>query len=99
MANHLISRRVYYTIFMSLIGLTALTVYVAFFDLGPLNTIAAMTIACTKALLVVLYFMHLRYASRLTWILLGSGLLWLAILLVLTMVDYVSRGWLPFPGK
>ena len=92
-------RSAYVAVFAALMVLTVITVYVAFLDLGPLNTIVAMTIACAKALLVVLFFMHARRAGKLVWVILGSGVLWLIILVALTMMDYASRGWLPFPGK
>jgi len=98
-SGHVVARSVYYSIFAALIVLTGVTVWVAYFDLGPLNTIAAITIACGKALLVVLYFMHVRYGARLVWVLIGGALMWLAILLALVACDYVSRGWLPYPGK
>ena len=93
MSEHVVPRRVYYAIFSTLIVLTGVTVAVSFVDLGPLNTLVAMTIACVKATLVVLYFMHARYGSRLIWVMLGAGVLWLVILIALTMGDYASRGW------
>ena len=94
MKDHLVPRRVYYTIFATLIALTGVTVAVSYVDLGPLNALVAMTIACVKATLVVMYFMHARYGSRLIWVALGAGVLWLAILIALTMGDYASRSWL-----
>jgi len=93
MSEHVVPRRVYYAIFSTLIVLTGVTVAVSFVDLGPLNTLVAMTIACVKATFVVLYFMHARYGSRLIWVMLGAGVLWLVILIALTMGDYASRGW------
>ena len=93
MSNHVVSPTVYVGIFATLIVCTALTVIVAYIDLGPINALVAMTIACIKATLVVLYFMHARYGSRLVWIVVGAGVLWLVILIALTMGDYVSRGW------
>ena len=94
MKDHLVPRRIYYTIFATLIALTGVTVAVSYIDLGPLNALVAMTIACAKATLVVMYFMHARYGSRLIWVALGAGVLWLAILIALTMGDYASRSWL-----
>jgi cytochrome c oxidase subunit 4 len=73
--------------------LTAVTVAVAFLDLRFMNTVVALTIAVTKATLVVLFFMHLKYSTRLTWVVAGSGFVWLAIMFALTLSDYVSRGW------
>ena len=98
MTDHLVPRRVYYTIFATLIALTAVTVAVSYVDLGPLNALVAMTIACVKATLVVMYFMHARYGSRLIWVALGAGVLWLAILIALTMGDYATRPWMGTTG-
>jgi cytochrome c oxidase subunit 4 len=97
-ASHLVSPRTYVTIFLALMVLTAVTVGVAFLDLGPFNTLVALLIACTKMMLVVLYFMHVRYSSRLTWAVVGAGFFWLGLLLLLTLSDYVTRGpgWLTF---
>ncbi len=96
MSGHIIPKKTYYTIFAILMVLLVLTVAVAYVDLGPLNIFVAMTIAIVKAVLVVLYFMHVRYSSRLTWVFVGAGVLWLVILLGLTFTDYASRGWVPF---
>jgi cytochrome c oxidase subunit 4 len=95
MSEHVVSKRIYYIIFTTLMVLTFLTVAVARIDLGGhLNDIVALTIAVAKALLVVLYFMHVRYSSRLTWVFVGAGFFWLGIMIVLTLSDYISRGWL-----
>ncbi len=94
MSDHVARPRLYYAIFAALMILTAATVAVAFRDLGLMNTWVAMTIAVAKATLVVLYFMHVRWSGRLIPILLGVGVLWLAILIALTMSDYASRGWM-----
>ena len=94
MSEHVVARKVYFTIFAALIVLTGVTVEASMVDLGPLNAVVAMTIACVKATLVVLYFMHARYGSRLIWVMLGAGILWLIILIALTMGDYATRGWL-----
>jgi cytochrome c oxidase subunit 4 len=61
---------------------------------GPLNVIIALTIACVKATLVVLYFMHVRYSSKLVWLIFASAVFWLAILFALTFADYWTRSWL-----
>ena len=92
-AGHVAPVRLYLTIFAALMMGTIITVVVAFFDLGALNNIVMLGIACTKALLVVLYFMHVRWSSRLTWVVAASGFFWLLILFGLTMADYMSRGW------
>jgi len=104
MIGHLVPPRIYVRIFVALLVLTAVTVGAALMDLGggrlnAANVLVAMTIAVAKGLLVVLYFMHVRYAGRLTWIFVGAGVFWLAILIVLTLADYLSRGWFPTPGS
>ena len=92
--HHVAPKSLYYAVFTALIIGTILTVVVAKFDLGVFNNIVMLTIACTKALLVVLFFMHLRWSSRLTWVVAGSGFVWLMIMFGLTMADYMSRGWI-----
>ena len=93
MTEHIVPTRVYYTIFAVLMLCTGLTVWVAFLDLGPLNTVAALAIAVFKATLVVLFFMHVKYSTRLTWAVVAGSIFWLGILLALTMSDYLTRGW------
>jgi cytochrome c oxidase subunit 4 len=99
MSGHVVPIKIYVAIFLALMLLTALTVWVAFQDLGVLNNVAALGIATLKAALVVLYFMHVRYSSRVISLVVMTGFAWLAILLILTLSDYGSRGWLPYPGK
>jgi cytochrome c oxidase subunit IV len=96
---HIVPRKTYYWIFAALMVLTFITTESSYFDLGAMNVIVALVIAFTKASLVVLFFMHVKYASRLTQIVVIGGLFWLALLLMLTMGDFITRGWLPFPGK
>lgn len=98
-SEHIVPLRVYYAVFAALMIFTALTVGVAYVDLGRFNVVVALTIAVTKAVLVVLYFMHLRYSARLTRVVVASGFFWLVVLISLTMSDILSRGWLGFPGK
>jgi cytochrome c oxidase subunit 4 len=75
---------------------TALTVAAAFADFPwRLNTIVALTIATIKATFVVLYFMHVRYSSRLVWVIVASALFWMGIMFALTLSDYFTRGWIP----
>jgi cytochrome c oxidase subunit 4 len=97
--GHVVPRKVYFAVFATLMVLTAVTVFVAFRNLGPWNTVVAMGIAVTKATLVVLYFMHLRYSDRLTRIVIASGFFWFGILVVLALSDYISRPWLGVPGR
>jgi cytochrome c oxidase subunit 4 len=93
MSMHIVPTRVYYAIFASLMVLTGLTVAVAFVDLKVMNTVVALTIAIVKATLVVLFFMHVKYSTRLTWVVAASGVVWLAIMFSITFADYLSRGW------
>jgi cytochrome c oxidase subunit 4 len=95
MSEHIVPVRVYLMIFLALMVGTAITVVAAFYNFpGQLNTIIALTIASVKATLVVLYFMHVRYSSRLIWVIVASALFWLALLFAFTFSDYLSRGWI-----
>lgn len=96
MAEHIVPRRTYYVIFAALLALTYVTVQVSILDLGLLNTVAALGIAGLKAVLVVLFFMHVKYSTRLTMLAVIGGIYWLGILLVLTLSDYLTRGWRTF---
>ncbi len=91
MSHVVIPQRVYYLVFVTLILLTLVTVDVAFYNFGILNLPIAMLIATVKATIVAMYFMHLRYNPKLTWLFAGAGLLWLFIMFVLTIADYVTR--------
>ncbi|HEV2022108.1 MAG TPA: cytochrome C oxidase subunit IV family protein [Terriglobales bacterium] len=105
MSGHIVSRRIYYGIFAALMMLTLLTVWIAFQDVDThfwglhvaLNPVIALAIATTKALLVILYFMHVRYSSKLTKVTVLAGFFWLGILLIMTMGDYISRSWIKLP--
>jgi cytochrome c oxidase subunit IV len=92
--HHVASIRLYLTIFAALIVGTLVTVLVARYDFGPYNNIVMLTVAIAKATLVVLYFMHVRWGSRLTMVIAVSGFFWLLIMFSFTMMDYVSRGWM-----
>jgi caa(3)-type oxidase, subunit IV len=95
-SDHVVSIKLYSAIFGALLVMTLATAGAAFVDLGGnLNTVVAMLIAACKALLVILFFMHVRYSSRLTWVFVGAGFFWLMILLSLTLADVLSRRWLP----
>lgn len=96
MSEHIVPVRVYITIFLVLLVGTALTVAAAFVDfkLPYINTIVALTIATIKATFVVLYFMHVRYSSRLIWVIMAAALFWMAILFAFTFSDYLTRDWI-----
>jgi len=98
MSGHVSSLKVYVGIFLTLMVLTAVTIAVAYVNLGQMNKVVALGIASFKATLVVLYFMHVKYASRLTKLIVVAGLFFLAILLTLTMTDYGSRMWVNPPA-
>jgi cytochrome c oxidase subunit 4 len=93
MSGHVAPKSMYYAVFAALLVGTGLTVAVAFVDLGAMNNVLMLGIAMTKALLVILFFMHVRWSTRLTWVVVASGFFWLIILFGMTMVDFVSRGW------
>lgn len=99
MSGHVVSVRLYVTIFLALLLLTGLTTGVAFIDLGAYNTVVALAIAVTKMLLVILFFMHVRYSTGLTKVVVLAGFFWLAILLTFTLSDYFSREWTPTPSS
>jgi cytochrome c oxidase subunit 4 len=99
MSEHVVSVRTNITIFVALLVLLFATVGAAYLPLGPLHLPAALLIATIKAVLIGLFFMHLFYRQRLTWVVSLASLLWLGIFLTLTLSDYLSRGWLDIPGK
>ena len=92
-AHHIVGPKVYVTILFALLLGTALTVLVSFVDLGLWNPVIALAIACTKATLVVLYFMHVKYSTKLTKLAVGSGIFMFLTLISLTLADYISRAW------
>ena len=94
MSGHVAPIKVYFGVFALLMVGTILTVVVAFYDLGVFNNVVMLTIACVKATFVALYFMHVRWGTRLTWIVAISGVFWLLIMFSFTMSDYLTRGWL-----
>lgn len=98
MAGHISPKSTYYAIFGALMVLTAVTVAVAFVNLGSLNFPVAIAIAITKATLVILFFMHAKYSSRLTKLFVGMSFFFLLILFTLTLTDYLSRGLKTYPG-
>ena len=97
MSGHVAPKSLYYTVFGALLLGTFLTVVAARIDLGAMNNVVMLAIAITKASLVVLFFMHARWSTRLTWLVIASGLFWLLILFTLTMNDYLTRHFLNYP--
>ena len=86
------THKVYYLVFLALVIGTVLTFAVAKIDLGFWNPIIALAIACTKATLVILFFMHVRYSGKLTMLTVAAGFFWLLILITLSLTDYLTRG-------
>jgi cytochrome c oxidase subunit 4 len=95
MSAHIASPKLYYAVFAALIVGTVLTYLAALVDFGFFNNVVMLTIAVTKMLLVMLFFMGVRWSSRLTWVVAGSGFVFLLILFTITMSDYMTRGWVP----
>lgn len=91
--HHVTRLPVYFGVFAALMMLTILTVAASRADLGWLNTPIALGIAVIKATLVILFFMHVIHSPRLTWVVVISSFLWLAVLFVLTLADYLTRSW------
>lgn len=92
--HHIVPIPVYVAIFVTLLVGTALTVWAAYQDFGVLNLPIALAIATFKASLVVLYFMHVKYASKLTQLASVLGFVWLAILLGMTSSGIFTRDWI-----
>ncbi len=89
------SPKLYGGIWIALLLLLLLTWGLAQFEMGHFNAVAAISIATLKMLLVLLFFMHLRYKTRLTWIFAAAGFIWLLIMVDLTLSDYLTRGAVP----
>lgn len=90
---HIVSPKIYVAIFLSLLVLTGTTVAVSYIDLGVFNAVVALAIACIKMMLVVLFFMHVKYSSKLTKLTVISGVFVFFALISMTMADYISRAW------
>jgi cytochrome c oxidase subunit 4 len=95
--EHVVPKSTYFTVFGALMVLTAATVGLAFVDLGEMNVGVALIVAITKATLVVLFFMHVKYSPALIKLVLVAALFWLMLLMGITLSDYLTRGWLMAP--
>jgi cytochrome c oxidase subunit 4 len=98
MSGHVSPKSTYYAIFIALMVLTGVTIYVAYQPLGSWNFPVAISIAITKATLVILFFMHAKYSSKLTKMFVGTAFFFLLVMLTLTMTDVLSRGLKTYPG-
>ncbi len=99
MPEHITARKTYVGIWITLMVLTLVTALLSFQDLGIFSAPVALFIATIKALLVVLFFMHVRQSPKIISLVIVAGLFWLMILISLTMTDYASRHWLAYPGQ
>lgn len=91
--HHIVSPKIYVAIFLALLVLTTLTVVASFVEMGVFNPIIALAIAVIKAMLVVLFFMHVKYSTKLTKLTVGAGLFTFFVLISLTLTDYFTRAW------
>ncbi|HSZ15606.1 MAG TPA: cytochrome C oxidase subunit IV family protein [Terracidiphilus sp.] len=91
--HHIVSPKIYLTIVGILLVLTATTVGASYIDMGPLNPIIALAIAAIKMMLVVLFFMHVKYSTKLTKLTVGAGLFTFLVLVGMTLADYFTRAW------
>lgn len=99
MSQPRVSAPVYIFTWLGLLGLTLLTSLLALLNFGSMSMIIGLLIAAVKALLIAGFFMHVFYETKLVRVVVAGGIMWLLILFTLTLCDYVTRGWLPFPGK
>jgi cytochrome c oxidase subunit 4 len=97
MSETIISPKTYLLVWVALLILLAVTVAAAYIHLGWLNPVVALGIAVTKAVIIILFFMHVRYSSKVVWVFVGAGFFWLGILFVLALSDYLTRSYLPAP--
>ena len=91
--HHIVSPMQYAMVFGALLVGTALTVIAAEIDLGALNPVIALAIASTKAVIVILFFMHVKYQSKLVKLTVASGFFTFLVLITMTLSDYISRAW------
>jgi len=98
-SEHIVPKRIYIAVFAALIVLTWVTTYVSTLDLGRFNIFVALSIAIFKASLVLMFFMHVKYGTRLTKMIVLSGIYWLILLLFIAMTDLWTRGWMGVPGR
>lgn len=98
--THIVPIKVYLVVYVALLVLLVATVGATYLPGHHtlLNNVIALTIAVVKAVLVMLYFMHVRYSTRLTWLWASAGFFWLVIMFILTLGDYFTRHWVPVQG-
>ncbi len=99
MAQPMVPKRTYFATYLALLALTLLTTLLAFLNLGPGSMIIAIFIAAIQASLIASFFMQALYESALVRVITAGGVVWFLIMATLVLTDYITRGWLPFPGK
>ena len=98
MSEHIVPVRVYLRVWALLLVLLGATIGLAYVPLGHLNIVTALGIAFAKAILIVLFFMHVKYKARIVWVYVTAGFFWLSIMFALSLGDYLTRNWLPPPA-
>ena len=98
MSEHIVPPKTYLSVWAALLVLLGATVGFAYLPLGPIHVVAALTIAFAKAVLIALFFMHVKYKNRLVLVFVCAGLFWLSIMFALSLGDYMTRSWLPRPS-
>jgi cytochrome c oxidase subunit IV len=98
MNTHLVPLRGYVLTWLALLGLTVLTVLVGFANLGQFSILIAVGIAAVQAALIAAFYMHALFGPRLVRVIVATGIVWF-VFLAQTLGDYITRGWVPFPGK
>ncbi|HVW77491.1 MAG TPA: cytochrome C oxidase subunit IV family protein [Alloacidobacterium sp.] len=91
--HHVVGPKTYGIIFGTLLFFTGLTVAASYLELYTFNAVVAIAIACIKAVLVILFFMHIKYSSRLTKLTVAAGFFTFLALITMTLTDYISRAW------
>jgi cytochrome c oxidase subunit IV len=91
--HHIVTPVTYMIVFATLLVFTGVTVGAAYVDLGILNPVVALAIACFKAVVVILFFMHVKYQSKLVKLTVASGFFTFIVLITMTLTDYMSRAW------
>ena len=97
MSENTVSTKTYVRVWVSLLILLGVTVGAAYVHLGWFNIAAAVTVAVLKAVIIILYFMHVRHSPKVVWIFVGAGFFWLGIIFVGTLTEYFTRAYMPMP--
>jgi len=97
MSETIVPKGTYLVVWLALLTLLALTVALSYIHLGWFNVVATVAIAAAKAVIIIMYFMHVRYSPRLVWVFVGAGFFWLAILFAFAFGDYYTRIYMPLP--